>query len=343
MSARPAVALALIAIAGCGGSPTAPPPPPAEHTVSVIVFYDIDGDSVQEPSEAARVPDVEVIVAGKTGRTEPGTGRALIAGVPEGDHPAVVAPGSLPAYYEPHPAATVTVHSPPTADVFLPVVLPIGANRPYVYMAFGDSITNGDGSTDGTGYRTPLEARLDPHFGAATVVNEGIPGTRSAAGAARIGSSLNRQRPAYSLITYGTNDWNERVCQVSFPCFTPDSVRSMIRSAKTAQSLPVMGTIPPVNVGYDARVPPARQDWVHRMNELLREIAFEEDVPVADLEEAFLAEPALPPLFFDHVHPNDDGYDIIAREFFEAVTTPLPSAMGHALFVPPAPPLPSAP
>lgn len=344
MNARPAaVALALLGIAACGGSPTAPPPPVPTHTVSVIVFYDIDGDSLPEPSEAGRVPGVEVIVAGQRGRSEPGTGRTVIAGVPEGVRRATVSPDSLPAFYEEHPAAVVDIHSPPVADVFLPLILPIGANRPYVYMAFGDSISDGESATDGNGYRTPLEARLDPWFGAGTLVNESIPGTQSDRGADRIGSSLNRQRPAYTLITYGTNDWNERVCQVDFPCFTPDSIRSMIRSTKTAQSLPVLGTIPAVNVGYDARVPPSRQEWVKRMNELLRPIAAEEGVPLADFEKAFLEEGELPPLFVDHVHPSDEGYEIMAEELFKAIATPLPAAaMRGALFMPPAPPFPSA-
>jgi hypothetical protein len=58
------------------------------------------------------------------------------------------------------------------------------------------------------------------------------------------------------------------------------------------------------------------------MNELVRPMARQEGALLADLEAAFLREPALPPLFSDHIHPSDRGYEIIAREFFRAITTP---------------------
>ena len=72
----------------------------------------------------------------------------------------------------------------------LPATLPIGKNRPNIYMAFGDSITDGDGSTDETGYRNRLQSKLDAWFGAGRIENQAIGGTRSHEGAERIGSSL---------------------------------------------------------------------------------------------------------------------------------------------------------
>jgi hypothetical protein len=56
------------------------------------------------------------------------------------------------------------------------------------------------------------------------------------------------------------------------------------------------------------------------MNELIRPMVAEEGAVLADLHAAFLEAGPLEDLFVDHVHPNDDGYDIIARVFFEAIT-----------------------
>ena len=118
----------------------------------------------------------------------------------------------------------------------------------------------------------------------------------------------------------------------------------MIRQAKDRNSLPVVGTIPPVNTAYADKSPPERQDWVKRMNDLIRPMVVQENALLADVHAAMLKEGDLTALFFDHVHPNDRGYQIIAREWFRAITTPSASASALAeepldldsLFVPPA-------
>ena len=90
---------------------------------------------------------------------------------------------------------------------FLPATLPIGSNRANVYLAFGDSITDGEGSSDGNGYASRLQRKLQAHFGRATIIKDGLAATRSNRGADRLPDSLT-VRPAYTLIHYGTNDWN---------------------------------------------------------------------------------------------------------------------------------------
>ena len=327
-------ALPLLAVVACGGSPAGPAPIPSPnlHTVTLVAFYDQDADGVADPGEPGRVPGVVVGVGGRSARSEPGTGRLVIAGVPEGVHLAVILPETLPAFYTVLPGTVLNVRSPATEDVWVPLTLAIGANRPHTYMAFGDSITVGEGSTDRTGYRGPLEERLEAHFGAATVVNQGISGTRSNRGAERIRDSLNRTRPAYTLVMYGTNDWNDDTCRSSAPaCFTVASLRRILETAKARSSLPVLATIPPVNVGYDARAPASRQVWVQEMNGFLRTLAREEGAVLADVYEALAREPNLSSLFVDHVHPNDRGYEIIADEFFRALSQPLATSGGETL------------
>jgi lysophospholipase L1-like esterase len=245
---------------------------------------------------------------------------------------------ALPPYYQRGPDSTVTV---PVADgqpVRLPVTLRIGSNRPNVYMAFGDSITEGEGSKNDLGYRDNLQAELGEWFGAGRIENQGLSGTRSNAGAARVRESLDKTKPAYTLILYGTNDWNDYSCRSEFPCFTIDSLRTMVRAAKNRQSMPILSTIIPCNTGYDARVPPSRNLWIADMNALIVEMAHEEQVPVADSFAAFMAAPDLHALFFDHVHPNDAGYDILAQTFFDAISQQAAAATSRPVPVLLAPP-----
>ena len=136
-----------IALAGCGsGGPTAPPPV-ATHAVGVALFYDENGNGTLDATESVRIPDAIIEIAGKQGRSAPLTGEVIVEGVPDGSQTLSVRASSLPPYYVPPPPITLAV--PQTAGTaFLPMTLPIGSNRPNVYLAFGDSITDGEGSSD---------------------------------------------------------------------------------------------------------------------------------------------------------------------------------------------------
>jgi lysophospholipase L1-like esterase len=210
------------------------------------------------------------------------------------------------------------------SQVAVPVTLAIGTNRANTYMAFGDSISAGEGSNDGTGYLSYLETDLRNYWGRASLIDEGVSATRSNRGAQRIGASLSRVRPAYTLILYGTNDWNDLACKDTNPdCYTIDSLRSMIQDARSFQSQPVLGTIIPVNPSFVDRDPNGRNDTVRKMNELIRALARQERVALADLHAVYTREPSLPALYADFLHPNERGYQLMAQEFFRAVTRPV--------------------
>jgi lysophospholipase L1-like esterase len=285
--------------------------------VTVVAFYDENDDGLLEPGEVVRLPNVEVLVGAASGKTESGTGRATVMAV-AGTQTVSVRPESLPTFFSVRITPTVTV--PATAEVPLPLTLPIPENlRPNVYMAFGDSLTTGYGSSDGTGYRNRLDNLLTPYLGTSDVVNEGRDGTQSNEGADRVGRALGRQQPAYTLILYGTNDWNRPQCQAAAPCDTPDFIREIIDEVKGFGSLPVLSTIIPSNPALN---PPERNQWVADVNTALRSLAREEGAALADPEKAFLAAGDMSRLFYDHIHPNDSGYDLIAQAFFQAVTGP---------------------
>ena len=108
------------------------------------------------------------------------------------------------------------------AKALLPVTLPIGGNFTNRYMAFGDSITEGEGSSGDSGYVDSLQDKLHR-----------VPGQRRGLSTARVWAARpasrakptsargsRRNRPAFTLILYGTNDWYE--CPEDDPpaCFT---------------------------------------------------------------------------------------------------------------------------
>ncbi len=137
-----------------------------------MAFYDASGAGV--PPGMGRLPRVQVAVAGITAMTD-GTGRAVLSGIPEGSQTITVRPESLPPFFVGPPARTIQV--PTAGDVLLPASLAIGSNIPTTYMGFGDSITVGDGSSDGNGYRVRLQTMLAAYFGQATVIDEGVGGS----------------------------------------------------------------------------------------------------------------------------------------------------------------------
>ncbi|MCM2254490.1 MAG: SGNH/GDSL hydrolase family protein [Vicinamibacteria bacterium] len=321
--------LAFVFLAACGGgggsagpttptSPT-PTPTPSVRTVSVqgVVFYDEDGGGQLDGIESVRMPNLTVSIGGRTTVTTDGGRFSFDA--PEGAQQATIVESSLPIGWQ-VTARSVTL--PVNGELLLPVTVPIGRNKPNVYMAFGDSITAGDGSRGGDGYLGWTQDLLRGYWGRASLVNEGVAATRSDRGNERLGASLATVRPAYVLILYGTNDWNSSSCRDSFPCYTIDALRSMIGQVKAFGSVPVVATIPPVNPLLLDRDAENRNAWVKRMNDLIRPMVKQEGAALADIHAAMLKEPDLSELFFDFLHPNDSGYEIIGREFARAITAP---------------------
>ena len=107
--------------------------------------------------------------------------------------------------------------------------------------------------------------------------------------------------PAYTLILLGTNDWHTCKNLPPSQCYTIDSLRNIVETVKDWQSLPVLGTLPPAN---PAIAPRSRNEWNDTMNALIKPLARQQNVAVADLNAEFVAAGNLPSLFDDDVHPE---------------------------------------
>lgn len=306
--------LALSTACGGGGpaGPSSGPSPQPSSPVNVVVFHDDNGNGILDANEGSRIPDVEVRIGGGTARSSAG-GRAVVP-APTGAQTITLNPATLPPFFAAGPPVPVQV--PAVAEINLPVTLPTGNNTPRLFMAFGDSITTGEGSSDGVGYPGVLERKLTGFFGGARVESEARQGRITESGVRFIDDALNRRRPAYTLVLLGTNDWNLLDCQDRVPCVVVDNLRTIVRVAKSKQSLPVLGTIPPVNPAINAD----RNKWVSEMDGLLRTMAGQEGAVVADVYGQMSRVPNPASLYVDQIHPNDAGHELIAQAFFDAIT-----------------------
>lgn len=311
---------ALVLAAGCGGggSPSAPPTPPPDpgFTVRALVYYDENGNGSLEAGEPIRIPDAQVTIAGRSGRTQKATGEAQVTGVPAGTHQLAVSGGTLPPFFVPGPPSTVTVPRAEGPPVPLPATLPIGSNRPNVYVAFGDSLTAGDGVDAGQAWPARLQLQLEQHFGGALVRNRGATGTNTFEALERFQRNIDANEPAYTLILYGTNDWHDPECQDDPSCHTVPNLRTVVRRVKGLDSLPFIATLPPVN---PALAPAGRNVWVSDVNDRIRAMAAEEGAFLVDLHRVFTRRSDLPSLYLDQVHLNQAGHELAASAWFEAI------------------------
>jgi lysophospholipase L1-like esterase len=316
----------LVGLVCASCAPVTPPPggdptPPPGTAVSGFVYYDEDRDGRASVEEAVRFSGLTLSIEGRSASTD-AAGRFTVPGVPDGVRLLQASTDTLPAYFT--APVGVSINAPLLSDVAFPITLPLGPySRRGVFVAFGDSITAGEGSSDGSGYTDWLQADLRATFLRADVLQDGHPGTRSVVGESLLGRSVNDLRPAYVLILYGTNDWNEAECRNSPPCYTVDSLRSMVGQVRAFGALPILGTIPPVNPLWVDRGATERNAWVRAMNDRIRAMARVERVSIAEVHNDLWSQPSVPAMFEDDKHPNDDGYRVIARSFYNAVTRPL--------------------
>jgi lysophospholipase L1-like esterase len=307
---------------GCGGGgPTGPSTPatPAvpTYSVTVTVFYDQNGNGQLDANEAVRIPGVDVVIGAGTGKSAAGTGMAVVSGVVEGSQTVMLRTETIPTYFQPENPVSVQV--PATGEVRIPLTLPIGRNNANVYLGYGDSITYGDGSSDKQGYVQKLQSLLGPYLGRAEVKSWGRPGTFSSTGEDAIRVTMGWFDPAYVLIHYGTNDWNDQSCQHSAAssCFTIDALRGMIDEAKDRDTLPVLATLIPTNPSL---TPAGRNKWTDDTNAMIKTLAQQEQVLLCDMNAEFKAQSNMTSLYSDDVHPNDAGYQVMAQGWFKAIT-----------------------
>ena len=165
-----------------------------------------------------------------------------------------------------------------------------GDNDPGVVIAVGDSITE-------DGYPAILSG-----MSGKTVLDMGVGGASSMEGISPAIEGLAIYSPGYMLILFGANDI------IGDDDFTGTiaALRAMIQAAKANSTVPVIATLTPmIEINHAGQVA--------ELNSLIKQLASEEGVAVADLAAAFGDGETY--MSNDGLHPNAAGDRLIAETF----------------------------
>ena len=211
------------------------------------------------------------------------------------------------------------------------------------FVSFGDSITAGedgiDGGPDTSGLCVPkvtstsrfgqrvilpdaqtypgqLQTKLAARYAPSpTVLKRGCPGEYAYANTtrARFDAIVSTGQYDVVLIMEGSND-------IETPMYTDpigtaaSGLRSMVSDAKSVGMKPLLATIPPMN-------PAGRRGhaagMVTQLNDRIQQVGGAENVPIVDVYAAFNGNLSL--LGDDGLHPNANGYAVMATAFFDVI------------------------
>lgn len=198
------------------------------------------------------------------------------------------------------------------------------------FLAFGDSITEGYLRERPTSqadvlfptlvipsetYPYKLQKLLEAEYPSQTftVINAGIGGETTAQGRARFVDTLTSAKPDVLLLLEGYNELSTREVHDIM-----DDLRAMARSAQVRDVDVVIATLFHVTPAREADRPGSNEK-ISALNDEIREIAAELKIGIVDLERAFGSPPDPSLIGSDGLHPNPDGYTLIAEEFFDVI------------------------
>jgi lysophospholipase L1-like esterase len=199
-------------------------------------------------------------------------------------------------------------------------------------LCFGDSITYGvtlqalflppGAQTDLSlveGYVPKLWRLLESKYGSGfELVNDGVPGERTADGVERLRQDLSVHHPDLVLLLEGVIDAN--TSSPRFPAIR-ENLAEMMRLAQRDGTHVIIGTYGLLNPdGF--RTDGAAN--VPRLNEVIRQEADKQHVLVADHEKSVDLSGQGP----DGLHPNNLGYEVMADTWLAAIEALAASASG---------------
>ena len=163
-------------------------------------------------------------------------------------------------------------------------------------VAFGDSIGNGFGGSN------PWPRIIQSQTGGAGVINNSVNGRHARGIESTVSSDIALHKPSHIIIMLGTNDANNGSISGAV-----NSIRQVIAIANAANVVPIIGTIPPIPADSAAS---ARARSISAQYRTL-------GAAIAEVEGAFGSNVAL--FQADLFHPNNDGQNVIANAFLNAL------------------------
>jgi acyl-CoA thioesterase-1 len=164
---------------------------------------------------------------------------------------------------------------------------PLGQDS--IILAFGDSLTYGTGTSRDNAYPAVLE-RLTGR----KVINAGVPGETSNRGLIRLANLIDQYQPDLIIICHGANDILRKLDLNR----TRDNIQQMIDMARQNDGQVILIGVPEFSLFLDT-------------SPIYQSLAEQNKIP---LEENSLSNIiGNNALKSDHVHPNSDGYRVLAK------------------------------
>jgi lysophospholipase L1-like esterase len=213
-------------------------------------------------------------------------------------------------------------------------------SRASTFVAFGDSVTEGENGLADPGfhvqyldlahaYPTILQSLLRADFPTQDirVINEGLGGERASGGTSRLPTVLSRHRPDSLLVLEGYNDLIHDGAAAAGPI--ADAIRQDIRIARDhgVQFIFVSTITPP---GPGRRM--LSRAAIEQTNQRIAQVVADERAVLVDPYESFLGQE--PRLVSDGLHLSPEGNQVLAEKFFSVIratvaSEPIPASTGQ--------------
>ncbi len=164
-----------------------------------------------------------------------------------------------------------------------------------VILAFGDSLTNGNGAERNESYPAVLAS-----LSARKVINDGISGEESEAGLERLPASLEQYQPQLLILCHGGNDMLRKKSLAKMEA----NIRQMIQLAQDKNIPVVLLGVPKPGIflsTFEAYKKIAESTGVIFIDDLMLKVLKDES------------------LKSDSVHPNKDGYRKMAETIYSVL------------------------
>jgi lysophospholipase L1-like esterase len=162
-------------------------------------------------------------------------------------------------------------------------------------ICFGDSLTYGTGAKTGMDYPSQLSRMISR-----PVFNVGVPGDTTAGALARLEKDVLSRSPRIVLITLGGNDLRNGIQKEE----AFNNLGIIIKSIQDRGALVIVGGI---------NIPILGKGFGKAYKEICNELGA---VLIPNLFEGIIGNSKL---MSDRIHPNDAGYAIIAKRFYEVL------------------------
>jgi lysophospholipase L1-like esterase len=212
---------------------------------------------------------------------------------------------------------------------------PPGVGKDAVFVSMGDSITFGVGDNipsddfqDGTlppaGYPPILANRFASQGGKnVLIINEGIPGDRSADGVGDVTNIVNAYKPQanYFLLLYGANDVGFNVPsgqgllpgQAGYLGSFKGNMQQIIDVIRNAGKIPVLA-----KVLYRADVP-SFDARIQQYNQVINELVTQNSLTVRTPPDFYTFFQTNPSQLGDGLHPNGVGYQSMSLLWYDSL------------------------